>query len=126
MEVDHLVEQLPHQHLFEQDPQEEVDHRLVEQLPLHLAEQEPLLAPLLALVHGSNTEVKLFPHDYLSPSSDHLKIDQVVESPAVEVDRLVPQHLLEEEPLLGPLLALFRFSRSEAIAVLKASAVIFF
>ena len=34
-----------------------------------------------------------------------LKIDQVAESPEVEVDRLVPQHLLEEEPLLGPLLA---------------------
>ena len=60
VEFDRLVDQFTHQQLFEQDPEEEVDHRLVEQQPLHLAEQEPLLAPLLSLVHKSNTEVNTF------------------------------------------------------------------
>ena len=45
MEVDRLVEQLP--------------HHLVEQLPHHLLEQEPLLGPLLA-THRPNTEVRMW------------------------------------------------------------------
>ena len=39
-------------------PEVEVD-RLVEQLPQHLVEQEPLLGPLLA-THRPNTEVTTF------------------------------------------------------------------
>ena len=47
-------------HLMEQasgSPEMKVD-RLVEQLPQHLVEQEPLLGPLLA-THRPNTEVKI-------------------------------------------------------------------
>ena len=45
-------------HLMEQAAEVEVD-RLVEQLPQHLLEQEPLLGPLLA-THRPNTEVTSF------------------------------------------------------------------